>query len=1254
MRLSRIIPRTFKGSLVFLLSAQMAFSPLASVSWAKDETEERELLQKELLDTPEQHELNEMADRMQNGQDIPLTDPFHLMGQYVEVYDGHDKPISTYSLDVPGVGLPPLAYTSLNARFNPETKMLILEAERGANEKGEHGQLVARHYIPNFNIASLARDDEMLAFIDDQGHIDVMDWGFVVQAAFHEKIPIATDAWKPKTALNLNGHKVTTTYLTEGVVPFQTSDLAPDAVIQLDENNQPVLRSGDLMVTVDGKVIGVFDRAGFHKQIALAQAILVRQAKILSQTAESIPSVSADLKQQEHDMDEFDRRYEELEQATTLDPALAMAVHSMGQYAGALQARVQEHLRFSERENGIFNLKEWSERFEIIRRTAEKQNADLSVVNLERDWQKYAGDHPFVDEEENINKLPASFYIKWAAIATAVTAAMAAPAAIEHFQLQNIAAMNFIYSHAPAVLKDAQYRWPLIYGSIFLTSVWPAAIGASVAAKKGLEFLNQRYQDSKTGFGRKIRDIAKEWIDLKPFQRINSFGMRKIYSEITLGVHITLAERLASQKALFTAINNGLNPFKRVLPESPEGKKVGITKPTYLGFNNPFQSRASLHDDVVTKIKLQSEEFAKKQRLKAHAWLLAAVVVAEKYDIDLSTLLEMEGKAAPTLKDLRALYENPDAAKHWEDVTVELQKHILELPFDAGKGEMQKVSISLLQEQYQKAKEVAEKLNAMTDSEKTLRKLRMKFKKWSLARVFDVVNLGRETYTFFKSIHPNDYVSAQVEREFVPDHLLCVYLIALVGGRADLSRPQDLAASMTFPWTTPAHLTDMGNNLYIHFFVAAARTAYLYQRIKPKEESTYKPWEDITVGPYARPSAWSRLKGWVKGINPLSSAQQENAVAPQKGAKKGEPNTRQAFLPGLKRWTADTLNPLKSDLAGTLWRGQVRQIRMVQAFFLTNMLLRMFPPPMFEGGQTFSHALMGTMFCFLAGVWYISPFWLPAQAGNNAHQEFFQAVNERIRAARRHLLWAKRETNPEKREDQMLSSSAEMMALYAQYKPDALNDLDIAADLEGQVDQLIELSQKTPPVEQAPNSFLMEIPTLFGAFASTYAAIPMMVKSYDPNFLNAGSLLEWLGITTAGMAAVYWGFSAKAWSIYLPILQAKLGALKERLQPALDKAQTAKEKLALLTAAATEANSITQQQMYWAYADKMGTSEYLPLLNGITGKDCSDYLDGSATPPDVGAPNALVDPPGFDNYRENLHPHDVGLSDQPNPPNTTN
>jgi hypothetical protein len=255
------------------------------------------------------------------------------------------------------------------------------------------------------------------------------------------------------------------------------------------------------------------------------------------------------------------------------------------------------------------------------------------------------------------------------------------------------------------------------------------------------------------------------------------------------------------------------------------------------------------------------------------------------------------------------------------------------------------------------------------------------------------------------------------------------------------------------------------------------------------------------------------------------------------------PKGEQAFSKGFPRWLADTLNPMKADMGGTLWRVVKRQMATIQAYIIMNMAMRMS-----LGGQSFHDAAFGSAIFWLAAFWYISWQWFPSMTGNHYHGEYFVDMNKQLQEARRHIVWSFRQSDPKEAERLLGQGYEDLLGLYKKLKPEALSEINLGEDLAENAKALLELSKVNPPIEQYPNSFLMYLPGQVAAVTTTAAAIPLSVATYHAENLNWQNVGEWSLITAGLTAAIYWAYSGKAWSIYLPKIKKMFsGSCEDRL-----------------------------------------------------------------------------------------------------------
>jgi hypothetical protein len=1085
-RLSTKSKLGFRTLLSFLIAIEMAIAPTASV-WAI----EPQLPKVAATDNSTgRDDIEKFARAIESGQELPKSDPFYFAGQYVEVFEGAENPISTYRFESAAVEMPRLAFTLLRAKFDRESKTLIIEAIRGANENGENGLLVARQYIPNMDAVALAQDNEILSIIDAQGRLHAVDWGYVASQVFRSPIPVFSKLHVPLQPTNLAPLKVKATYITAGVKPFREADVAPGVVLPLNAKNEVQMTAGDLLVTAtddDGQehVMGVYDRSVTHTRIENGSNLLDIEAALISEDPRNLDMIAGQLRQEEERYEEFTKERDHLEESLT-DPIVALALRSLGKEQNeVLRARSVDHRKYGERESDKFTLSEWNLLYEnIINRP------DVGSMTPEEVAKKWNTLLPKLDTSTLKVKREARFNV-WGKMAVGATAYMAGGVLLGHYHeaFQQISTLNWMYENMfPAVLKDAEYRMPLLKSTLVLAAAWPAAVGASYLVGKSLKGLNQVVQAHDGRVARLIRDLNKNWGDLTNWQRITSFGMR-IYSELVLGFWITGIERLGRQKTFFTAANSGVNPFQKIQPDSAVGQKVGITEAARVGLINPFLTGEQRSEQLKIKNALIGAVKSEKDNLRAHAWLLAAIAVSETHNIDIGTLLLSEGRKSPKLANLEELLRDPKARNDWELVTEEIQSKLLSLPYELQKDGLDKVNIEEFREQYKLAKKTAEALAAMDPRRKLLKKLRMRSKEKGLALKHWLINLGRTEFTFLKSVYTNKYVSEQTEREFVSDHLLSVYQLALMGQRANLDDPGQLAASANgLLWTTPQHWTDEGQNVYIHFFVSGARLALVAQAVKPEEEQTYLPREDAFYEPNQK--------------------------------------TRQKFLPGLKQWTKDVLHPEKGNIGGWVMRYWKRQAGTIQAYLIVGELMRTS-----LGNQTAEAALMGMAIAWFAQSWFFGWVWWPLQVGNRQYENHFEEVNKELNSARRHLAWADRESNPEKAAKYLEQGITEMRALYEKYNQKALAELKAFSTRDEEGQALLELSTQNAPVASTGNIALMEIMPGIGAFLTTFMAVPLTAYTFDPANLHVSNLAEWMVKSVIYTSIIYAFLGEKAYHL---------------------------------------------------------------------------------------------------------------------------
>jgi hypothetical protein len=378
------------------------------------------------------------------------------------------------------------------------------------------------------------------------------------------------------------------------------------------------------------------------------------------------------------------------------------------------------------------------------------------------------------------------------------------------------------------------------------------------------------------------------------------------------------------------------------------------------------------------------------------------------------------------------------------------------------KIDFSKLDLQQLSDFYQLAKDTAEQVKNLDYRTEVLKKKLIAFKKISLQLKNEVINFGVSDFRFLNSIYSNQFVSNAVQQDFVSDHLMVVLIMAVYGQRADPLHPAKLAAMKDgFLWTSRPHLTDIGFNTYIHFFVQGARQSLMYQKLSAKTEGIYNPWEAVAFNPQPK---------------------------------------QQAFFPALGSFLKD-LNPWENDVGGNMVDVLKREFRMVQAFFFANVPLRIF-----AGGQTIHNAIAGTEFVWVTKMWYYYWVWPILMQGKARYVKRFEKLNENYLDAQRLISWGIRETDPVLAKSYLETGVAKMREFYDSADRETAK---LILDFDGNIlppSQLLEVSMSRPPIALNPSNTIQGLASVFGAVSTTILAIPMSVKSFDSEYLTVENL----------------------------------------------------------------------------------------------------------------------------------------------------
>jgi hypothetical protein len=1024
-------------------------------------------------------------------------DSWYISNQKILVYDSLGKTVQyEMALGQAMVQRPKFSYGGKLSPTLDENHRLVVDARRGANAKGQGGILVARQEIPTLApAAAMTYDKELLMMVDQSGRVIATDIGalnhlFPVSAIFAQIDSLAD------LDIDFTKANVSVQMLTSGVAPFTKSDIYPGARMPFNLKGDPVLKAGDLLITLTAsngqrQILGVVPRGKTHAIMASTMEYLAVRAMLVKNSENMNARIVQRLAVEKSRDAELMEGIESLEERSAVIPELANAITALTESdIEFLAGRADVHRKLVHRERDMFGLDTWAERFKTLLGNARAQNPNFPVAEVTDVWQRLAvpGKKPY-DSEDQYDTPIKEYYVQYAQIAGALAVMgglglIATNASPEVYQ--GVSMMDQAYlaaTYYSSALRDATYVWYDMASVAVQSLAIPAIIGTSMAMGYVATAAGSMSADWKGNLGAHLRDLSRTWGPeaMNKWQRIVTAGNRGFASAVS--AHIRLLEDKVglNQKTLIASLTYGQNPFKRIQITSDEGE----TKTRFLGFNSWRLSKHELNSEALQKLAHISETVAKKDRLRSHAKILAAAAVYKEYGIDMSTLLLLESGKTPALADLRALYTDPKKKEIWELTTEQILKDLLKFPKEI-REDIADISPAEIKEFYDDDVKAAKYIISLDPTRVLIKKLRIKSGKMAWQLWQGVLNLGRDHYSYLKGQEADRFTAGQTEKEYVSDTTMSTIFPALFGPRANgATSPEKLAATSRAPFfTSYQHMSDIAMNTIIHFFIAASRNAILYRTDGPELETNYDPYENIE-----HQTAMSKL----------------------------------SFAKSTWGWLKTCLSPFKGDLGGFIVNRQFNEFTIVQGYFLLSVATRMT-----LGHQSFSDADYGFWYFWLAGTWKFSWPWIPIGPGYKAYTNQFKERDAALTSARLKVLRSQR-TETDNPEALLQKGLNELRALYGKYKPELLPALENAIagkDLE----KIVDLSINNAPFAKEASSSLNFWLNWAAALTTTAMAISLMVETYDADYHSIGTLAKWAGISTALTTLSYFLLSRDAWT----------------------------------------------------------------------------------------------------------------------------
>lgn len=1011
-------------------------------------------------------------------------DYYLLMNQKVVLVDSEIP--TTISLSQVRVEPLSLAITKIRAYYDSKSQNLVLEGSRGENDRGEHSKIIARQLIPIPDIVSVIQDNEMIVLLDKHKKVHLISMIFASEQIFKSPIPVLRNVYVPLNMENISPTSFMY-FSSPSAPPVASKELTMESIQPLDSEGRSLFRSGDLVLRwkAEDSVrehVDILHRKVFYRYLEVHLPLASQLIDMLSPRADLIEKNILTLDKMDHARHQFMLQLTASTDLTQSQQLLRNVYENFEPKASAtLLSSAQFHHEQSRKQFNVMNEVQWNEFYQEAQRASQGNSYEI-----ERRWSELLKQQQEITLQEKKTQQTKKIII-YTAAATAGISYLAFPLLYDQMLAdKGFATLNWMIANLyPDVLKDKEYRLPLIGSILSLTALWPLGTATSIFIGQSLERSSQVLKNSRTAFAQQIRDLAKTWSPLSPWQRTNTFGTR-IWSFFNYSPWRLFFELYLQQKDFLVALDQGMNPFQFVSANSPLGKAAGIDKSQFLGLYNPFLEKNRMQKVREDKSRIQSTLRQQRNNEKSIAWMIALLVVAENEQVDPATLLmsAKEGQLGHLSSDmLSEIIKNPTKRKEWESLRDLILKEIRQ----NETKDLSQASISKeeLLSYYESTRKLAKELRSRSAFQKDLIWLRSQFKEYAIRARTQTIFYGKSNSDFLSKVIVTPEISNQVRKEFVLDHLMMVIIFALWGARANLAEPTHLTATANgFAWTTPAHWNDLFMNTFGHYFVAASSMALTYLQLKPKAENNYLPTESVL-------------------------SDQKEFVEP--------------FFQGLVRWTKDVSNPLTADLGGIEARTLKRRLTGVWAGLYLGTAVRMSVLNM-----SFEHALMAFFIYYIASQPAFGWLWTVVQRGNLLGDEVFAKNQQELKD-----LYLKasdlKNGRPSSQDFQQLKDT--LLKIYQQHRPEVANEILAAQNAQ----ELMLILQEKPALYTREHKFTNWTTTLaIGAGISTFISIPFYIVTTSPDILSQPqTLLSYMALSAAYFTGAYLTLGRKSWEYYL-------------------------------------------------------------------------------------------------------------------------
>ncbi len=1186
-----------KTILYTVISLQLSFMPYyaypASAQNGSDgpsnlESRLKELREADTLDNPETFErrkrILELGSAIEEDkvaeflQKHPTarkdSDHFSLGGQRVESIEYHVEPetneivqktAGVVQLNNYDSQLVPVVFKEIRVHYNAQDQELIFS---GISE----GQVRLRQYIPDLDIVDYIHDKEQLIILDRKKGLLVVDMFFAKAYLGLAPVPItriSIPILKKIEDKGINITSITLEFVNRSVSPPDV--IMPDKMKQIESNfkNESLFQAGDFMISY------VDESEQKHLLQFLKRAEIAGWMKLSYDILDVMTKVVAPQLMQKESLALFTKEIRGLTKKNStdvLDHILSAlftknALHKLTQAADGMKQRV-EQLEKPLSERDAFLFREWNESFEKVKvsgrlpdRSAERKAAgEVLTTNEIADLLNNGGK---LDRESEADK-------RIRAKALRIMANIVSPRNIGNFINKHkvLTAVvgggglgGFLFPEKYILLVDkllpiinsfsyieqlSFYTFTSIPNLVTLLAVLPGVVMLmSLVSVPFIKAMASIAPESISIMGKvrhpkgKIQDVLANWKKTNVSQRIVGVGMKFVaYAIYPFWNYLA---GMVGQPHFFSAIQKGLNPFKKIHLGSDIGELAGIKKSTRLGTQGIAPHWRSNSLGFKQQRAVQDVAQAKEQRMHSVAWLLASLAVAGNTQVNPAEIL-IYGSAI-NLDDLKRVHNDKALRSEMFWVMKHLLKEIKQLDEMDIRKELAELDVTMVLNYYEKAMKLAEEVRAQPEFRKKVRRFLNTDKILSLRRAMSLQNItgiNRAQHEMLKNV-PTDFVTSRIITEFATDHFIVSLLPLLLTNRADVSLEHLVEMALagsggSMGWSSSPHINEVVLNLIAHFFISGAQRTMTFT----------KP---------------------TKAIEAIHTAQAE-AYIPLESTIKLKTNSQSATAYFLKQISYLISGGKPDNLGGIMWKSYIARFRSMQMTIALFVGLRVL-----LGAQSASDALAGFLLYHFAAVWVFGWPWDVISGGARLNEHTLAKNRALMEKLQLKLSDVVREIY---KEEPLLNKAyeeavSEMVQLYSsssalrrffkeriktvspqlysymtninRSKPEAELPVPVSTEEMQKISKALkDILEERSPLPNEKNKTGNIIYTMgFGALLTTYLFVELSIWTFNKEYLTMQNIGMWALINYLGLGALYYIYkkgltdhvqSAKRWSNY--------------------------------------------------------------------------------------------------------------------------